>query len=212
MHSGKKGSVEWHKNPNYIDQTVDVIERLARRYKHSSKLWGIELLNEPAPSIPHHILKAYYRRAYRAVRKNCGTMVKVVVNDIYRPKRWRCAMHWPIYKNVWFDSHQYQIFTDNEKVMDVAKHVMYTQTTVRRLLRILRRHHYLIIGEWSAALDKQSLIGLEPKQITAAYEQYYDAQKTVYELADGWFYWTYKMESVAHPATKLTSPWAYRLL
>jgi glucan 1,3-beta-glucosidase len=218
MHSGKKGAVGWDEDPANITQTVEVITRLAERYKLSSNLWGIELLNEPAASIPKRTLKRYYHRAYHSIRKTCGADVRVIINDIYQSKHWRWPLHWPFYKNVWFDTHQYQIFTDRERAMDASGHIAYTQNSVRKLLRALRFHHHLIVGEWSAALDPRSLAGRSQTKVTAAYGSYFDTQQAVYGQTDGWFYWTYKTEAKLATTLKRVSdatspfdPWNFIL-
>ncbi len=212
MHSGRQGTVGWNTDKSNMAQTLEIISQLAHRYKNSPRLWGIELLNEPAAAIPKRILKKYYQQAYRRVRQICGPEVRVVINDIWRPKRWCWPMHWPIYQNVWFDTHQYQIFSEKERNMNSTKHVAYTRVKIPRILRVLRRHHHLIIGEWSAALDMRSIAGLDAAEAVKARQAYFDAQLYVYGQADGWFYWTYKMElNMQSKGIKTEpNPWSYR--
>jgi len=68
---GIKDVCEWHTQEAYIAHSVDVLERLAERYRSASALFGIQLLNEPRWDVPTDILKAYYLRAYDAIRRHC---------------------------------------------------------------------------------------------------------------------------------------------
>ncbi len=202
MHSGKQGAVQWDKDPKNVAQTLQIITKLASRYRTSPSLWGIELLNEPAASLSRHVLVRYYHQAYQHIRQICGQNVRVVINDIWAPKRWRWAMHWPKYKNVWFDTHQYQVFSERERTMVVDEHIAYTRRTVIKQLQKFRRHHHTIVGEWSMALDPLSLRAVNPANKQQAYMDYYRVQQATYGQMDGWFYWTYKTEN--------GGPWDFR--
>ena len=203
MHSGRQGNVGWHIDPHNIVQTLDIIRKLVVHYKQSPQFWGIELLNEPSSVIPKRLLKQYYRRAYHSVRKECGPQIKVVINDIYKPQRWNWVLHWPFYRNVYLDTHQYQLFTAADRAMDLVDHIAHTETRVAKQLKRLCRHHRVIVGEWSAALDARSLTGRHGQQaIDVAHQTYYRSQAKVYGRTDGDFYWTYKTED--------DGPWNYK--
>jgi len=60
---GIKDVCEWHTKEEYIAHSVDVLGRLAARYRGHPALFGIEFLNEPRWDVPTGILKDYYRRA-----------------------------------------------------------------------------------------------------------------------------------------------------
>lgn len=206
MHSGRQGPVAWHTRPEHIQQTLMFVQKLAEHYGRSPALWGVGLLNEPAKTVPHAVLKSYYRQAYQLVRQACGPDVAVIINDIYHPGRWNWSFHRPTYKNVYIDTHQYQIFKGWQQRMDVGSHLIWTATWVRAQLAWFRLHHQLVIGEWSAALDRQSLAGVAPADIVSAYKAYYRIQRRIYRKQAGYFYWTYKSESLAG------DPWSFRSL
>ena len=50
------GVCKWHLNPDNIDHTLSVLEKLAIRYQDHPALYGIELLNEPiSPEMCSHM-------------------------------------------------------------------------------------------------------------------------------------------------------------
>ena len=44
---GLTGVVRWHRSPRAVAYALDVLVRLARRYRDRTALFGIEVLNEP---------------------------------------------------------------------------------------------------------------------------------------------------------------------
>lgn len=72
--SSRDGSLEWGKSDTNIQNTVNVIEFLTKRYARSPSLFAVELLNEPvAPGVTLDNLKKYYKAGYDAVRKHSST-------------------------------------------------------------------------------------------------------------------------------------------
>ncbi len=194
MHSGRAGRVGWHTDRRYRDVTLAVIGKLAERYKNSPQLYGIGLLNEPGKQVPKRALKRFYRSAYWLIRETCGDQVRVIFSDRFQPKRWNYVLHPLLYRNTVIDTHQYQIFTAAGKSMPAADHLRYTVSDVPLILNRMRRHHPVIVGEWSAALDPKSLTGLDDGRRQRAQQAYCQAQVQVYDRMDGWFYWSYKTE------------------
>ena len=66
----------------------------------------------------------------------------------------------------------------------------------------MARHHPVLVGEWSAALDEKSLAGLDGPGREVALRAYATGQLAVYEQMAGWFYWSYKTEQ--------GGPWSFR--
>lgn len=194
MHSGRQGAVAWHTDQANIDATLDCIRRLARRYRASPQLSGISLLNEPGKSIPKRVLKRFYRKAYRIVRQECGAGVQVVFSDGFQPRRWNFVLHRLLYRNVAIDTHQYRVFTPADKRTPAAGHIRGVVSATPLLLKRMRRHHAVIVGEWSAALDGQSLAGLDAGQRQAAHRAYCQAQLQAFDRMAAWYYWSYKTE------------------
>lgn len=203
MHSGRQGAATWPNDKENITQSLRAIERLAQRYKGRSTLLGIEVLNEPLRTIPRQLLIGFYRRAYRIIRHELGPTAWVVFDDRFRPQRWWWVLHWPFYRHAVQDHHHYQAFDPADKTLDVAGHLEKVARIGRTLQRI-SRHRKIIVGEWSASLDAQSLDGLDPRQRADAYRQYTSAQLAAYRQTDAWFYWTYRTEN--------GGPWSLRSL
>jgi glucan 1,3-beta-glucosidase len=55
---GIKDVCEWHTREEYQTHSIDVLARLASRYRACSSLHAIELLNEPRWDVPTDLLKA----------------------------------------------------------------------------------------------------------------------------------------------------------
>ncbi len=202
MHSGQKGSVAWHSDEANIDMTLDIVKRLAERYHRSPAMLGISLLNEPSTSLPKRTLKRFYRQAHRIIRQQAGKKVWVVFSDGFQPSRWSFVLHRWLYPRTYIDTHQYQIYTQADKAMSVADHLRRTVADVPLVLNRMRRHHPVIVGEWSAALDPLSMTGLDTEETQQAYAAYITAQIQAYDRMDAWFYWNYKTEG--------GGPWSYR--
>lgn len=190
-HSGKEEKIRWHKGRGNIAQTLDVIERLAQRYKNHPALCGIELLNEPSFKIPQKVLVDFYQKGYERVRRYCREDVAVIISDAFRPYDWQDALLAPSYKNVWLDCHLYQVFTPEDKALSVEEHLQKVQGEWSGLIKKLQESRPVLIGEWSAALD---LKGLNQTEQEEALLSYADAQIATFSQAKGWFYWTYKTE------------------
>lgn len=194
-HSGRKGAVSWHKDQANIIKTLRVISRLAQRYGSEPALLGIELLNEPIWSIPRRILLPYYKAAYRIIRNACGENVWVVFAVNQWLFGWRRALTAPRFQATLMDTHEYQAYAKKDKKLDITGHLHKTLHTVPRRLRAMQRHHAVIVGEWSLALDRQSLQGLNAADKVAAWRAYGDAQLLAFGRSSAWFYWSYKTEA-----------------
>lgn len=201
VHSGRKGEIGWHKNDRHIDHTQEVSVKLAQRYGRHQALLGIELLNEPSKYIPRRRLTAYYRRTYKLLRTELGPDTWIVFDDRFRPRRWWWVLHWPLRHNAVQDHHHYQVVDPGDKALDLAGHLAKLVRTGRTIRRIAS-HRQIIVGEWSAALDAQSLKGVSQAELPEVYKTYIRAQLTAYGHASGWFYWTYRTEK--------GGPWSLR--
>ncbi|SHF77449.1 glucan 1,3-beta-glucosidase [Caldanaerobius fijiensis DSM 17918] len=190
---GIMGVMEWHKHPENVARSLDVIERLAQRYAVYDNVIGVELLNEPRWDVPEDILKDYYIRGYERVRKHMNEDVAVVIHDGFRPLIWDGFMSEPEFSNVILDTHMYQCFTDEDKNKDVLGHVEKALKRKEELYEIGRQLP-TYVGEWSLGLDGNSLRGLSTFQKEAAMRAFGSSQLLGYENAAGWFFWSYKIE------------------
>ncbi len=193
-HSGRAGECGWHKDEANVIKTLSVLTELAKRYAGHPSLLGIELLNEPKWTIPRRKLLRYYESAYRMVRAECGNDIWVVFHDSFRPRRWKRKLRAPEFCRLYLDSHQYQVFGKKDKQLDIAGHMKKTMEGVPKQLAKMMKQHPVIIGEWSLALDPQSLQGLDAASTEAAIRAYAGAQLIAYGQTAGWFFWSYKTE------------------
>jgi glucan 1,3-beta-glucosidase len=191
-HSGRQGALEWHTKKSNIEHSLRIVGELAVRCKAYESLIGIELLNEPRWDVPIEILKGYYRDAYHRVREHIGKDKTVVIHDGFRPFEWSNFMREPEYTNVLLDTHLYQCFTDEDRKRDAAHHVEQAAIGRKSQLDKMQAQLPCIVGEWSCALDPQSLRGLSAIQQDAVVRAYGAAQLLSYDTTRGWFFWTYK--------------------
>lgn len=193
-HSGRIGEAGWADDERNIVKTLEVIDKLAKRYARHPQLLGFELLNEPKWTLSKAALLRYYTAAYKLLRKECGPHIWIVFSDNFRPRRWKRQLRGTNYVRVLMDTHQYQTFDAKDKKLDIAGHLIKTATKVPKTLAAMRAHHPIIVGEWSMALDQESLKGLDAAQLEAAHRAYGAAQLLTHSQASAWFYWTYRTQ------------------
>ena len=215
---GIKDVCEWHTREEYLDHSVELLGRLAERYRAEPALYGIELLNEPRWDVPTDLLKAYYLRGYEAIRTHCPPeRVAVVFHDGFRSHReYLGFMQPPQHQNVVFDLHRYQCFDRGDLEMDIHGHVHKAGVLWRNEADDIHRELGLpaILGEWSLGLNLEvvslwapgpyhhALQKLDPFQRNVAYRAYGAAQLLSFERYHGWFFWSYRTET--------TPEWCFR--
>lgn len=194
-HSGRAGTISWGRST--LQQTLQCIDAICRRYGQHQRLYGIELLNEPHPSLPIRGLIRYYRRAAIIVRRYCHPGVRWVVSDAFRPRSmiFRIFLNW--FRHPVLDQHMYQLFTPEDRALDFSGHLRKAKKWHRELMW---RTQFLpvIVGEWSVAMDENYQPELKKNAQTFTVEQYATyalIQRTAFEKAGcGWFYWTARVE------------------
>lgn len=215
---GIKDVCEWHTKPEYLQHSLDVLERLAERYRGRPALHGIEALNEPRWDVPTDYLKAYYLQAYERIRKHCpAEEVAVVFHDGFRSWReYLGFMQAPEFRNVVFDIHRYQCFERGDIDMDIYGHMQKAAVQWKQeaddIIRELGLPVY--VGEWSLGLDlkvvslwaegpfNHALEKMDRFQESAGLRGYAAAQLVTFEKYLGWFFWNYKTET--------TPAWCFR--
>jgi len=98
------------------------------------------------------------------------------------------------YKNIVQDVHLYQLFSDYDRGLSLSGHIEKTTTEWPRMIRLLQKKLPVMIGEWSLALagDTQGIMDKN-----TALKKYANAQVKTFEAAKaGWFFWTYKTETI----------------
>lgn len=193
---GILGVCEWHTKKEYVDRTVEVIGRIAERYKNDIALWGIQLLNEPRWDVPMDILRDYYLRGYDICRAHVDENVAIVFHDGFWLKEWKDFMRGPEYRNVVLDTHFYQCFTDEDNNLDMSGHLMKAIEQRGAEIKEMSEYFPIIIGEWSLGISPNyALRGMNNIQLDAASRAYAAAQLLSYENAFGWYFWSYKLEN-----------------
>jgi glucan 1,3-beta-glucosidase len=183
---------------------------VARRYRGAPALYGIQMLNEPHKTLPTDLLKAYYLRAYDAIRAHCPPdRVAVVFHDGFRSHReYLGFMRPPQHENVIYDVHRYQCFEPGDIEMDIHDHLQMTGNQGRREPEKIQRDLGLpaIVGEWSLGFDPEhvalwpgpfnhALRHMEAAQQEIAYRAFAAAQLLAFEHYHGWFFWSYRTET-----------------
>lgn len=181
-------STKWLNDTSAQAETIERLVELTERYRDYPNLWGIELLNEPAPDLFGLKLARFYRKAYRAVTKVARPGTRIVFSDGYAPLRLTNCL-WLITKSDYpavMDVHIYQVFGARNKARTFQAHLAKLWWT-QRFLRFLRLQQPVIVGEWSAMLP----IRTSPEET----REYVVAQLHAFEGAEAQFFWNYKTES-----------------
>jgi glucan 1,3-beta-glucosidase len=215
---GLQDVCEWHTRGEYVAHTVEVLGRLAQRYRSSPSLFAIEVLNEPRWDVPTELLKDFYLRAYRAIRSHCAAeRVAVVFHDGFRSHREYLGFFAPpVFENALYDVHRYQCFTPEDLALDLQGHLHKAGVGWRDEADTLQRELGLpaIAGEWSLGLDPNGflppsqrppghpLAGFDAFQEDLAFRAYGAAQSLAFERYAGWFFWSYRTET--------TPAWCFR--
>jgi glucan 1,3-beta-glucosidase len=208
---GIRDVCEWHTRQEYIEHSVAVLERLARRYGAAPALAGIQVLNEPHKDLPTDLLKDYNLRAYQAIRAHCPPdRVAVVFHDGFRSHReYLGFMQPPKYENVIYDLHRYQCFLPEEIGMEIHEHLHAAGVERRKEAEEIQNELGLpaIVGEWSLGFDPEhvalwpgpfdhALCNMNEFQQELAYRAYGAVQLLSLEHFHGWFFWSYRTETM----------------
>jgi glucan 1,3-beta-glucosidase len=215
---GMHGVCEWHTRDEYVGFSVELLGRLAARYRAARSLHAIEVLNEPRWDVPTPLLEDYYRRAYDAIRRHCPPdRVAVLFHDGFRPHgEFARFFREGAFENVVFDVHRYQCFDRADLDMDIHGHLHKAGVTWREEAGAVQRDLGVpaIAGEWSLGLDLKvvslwaagpydhALQRLDPFQEDVALRAYAAAQLLAFEHYLGWFFWSYRTET--------TPAWCFR--
>lgn len=193
--SGRTGRAEWFTHVDYQQQTITILEQIAHRYRDSSALWGIELLNEPTPTLrQHRILRRFHRQAYQKLRAILHPGTAVVFHDAFHP--------WLSASTFW----RYLRRGSHPLVMDVHWYAFSLKTTNlptylrrsawlrRAMLRCLQLWQPVIVGEWSSVLPQHFFDAVPTSEHLELLRDNIAMQQQAYRHTRGWIYWTYKAD------------------
>lgn len=168
---GLTGVCKWCKYPEEVEFALNVLERLAERYKDCEAFYGIEVLNEPisflvyitAPStgkavdkneakgsghVPIKFLEEFYRDAYQRLRLILPEDKVIVFHDGFRLRHWENYFKREKMKNVLLDTHIY-IFA-MESFVPIHKPWVYQIyiNIQKNLIKKISRNIPVVVGEW----------------------------------------------------------------
>lgn len=227
--SGRLGAINWQKSDKGAKKTIKTIKALSERYaKFTDVVTAIQPVNEPMGSnnaLDMGQVKKYYYDAWGTVRDS-NNDTAVVIHDAFQDmdNYWNGFMNagsgvW----NVILDTHQYQIFSDDQVAMSPSAHI----TAACKLGKKIRStDKWTIVGEWTGGITDcaQWLNGKgkgarydgtfpgstkhgscngkykgSVKALSAADKKnirsFIEAQLDAYEQHTGWIFWTWKAES-----------------
>lgn len=184
-HSGQAGELRWAE-PGNVESTLAFVNELTDHYGDEQALFGIEVLNEPHWDIPIDTLIDYYLRSYGIVSQKCPPQVKVICSDSFRPDQMSKRLATEQLDRLVMDVHLYQLYTPEDRALDLAGHLNKTTNEWSGLLSRISKRLPVMVGEWSAAVDET-----QQSYTNDDYKRYFKTQRTVFEdFAIGWAYWT----------------------
>jgi glucan 1,3-beta-glucosidase len=213
------GVCKWHTNPENIQRTLDILEKLAIRYHEHPALYGIEMLNEPVseelwmktrknylPSdkdrakgsyaVPLEALFDFYTKGYHILRRHLDEDKAVMFHDGFRLKSWKDFMRGPEYKNVVLDTHLYLGMNVKPRLGRDCELADYIKTALGRYeddILEMSAFFPVVIGEWCLAHYPAGIDKFSSQQKYFSYRMMADAQLYTWEKAAGWFFWSYKL-------------------
>ncbi|KAK7829409.1 putative glucan 1 [Quercus suber] len=188
-HSASRDGFTGWPSPDYISQTLDVIDFLASRYAKHPALLGIELLNEPsAATVPLDTLVSYYKQGYQIVRKYSSMAYVIICQRIGNADPLELYQANIGSHNIVVDLHFYNLFDPFYVNMSAADNIQFIYKSREDQLRALNSTNgpLVFVGEWVNEWNVTS--GSQTD-----YQEFGKAQLEVYDSASfGWAYWTLK--------------------
>lgn len=171
---GLSGVCKWAQQPESVEFTLQVLEKLAQRYADHKALWGIEIVNEPLleaawdsmniteryPAVDKEMakgtapvtlefLKPFYVEAYRRLRVYLPKEKAIVIHDGYDLFAWKDFMQEEEFENVVLDTHQYLMFAEqNGCEQTLEAYVRYAEETLKPMIEEMAKYFPVICGEW----------------------------------------------------------------
>ena len=178
--SGHRISKPTWESGNTINQTLDVITIIAKKYATpamQSVVVAIELLNEPLasalPSTPE--LVQFYNDGYGRVRDVSNT--PVMIHDAFEQNGfWNGDLIPPSTQNVVLDHHEYQVFSNADVALQPWQHRQLVCSNAYSYAS--NQDHWLVVGEWTAAMT-DCAAALNGYEVGARYDGTYPGSSRV---------------------------------
>ena len=222
--SGICGIKTWSVKEEYLNFTIQVLEKIAARYGRRQAMWGISPINEPMcgdtpagaamaisnlvtfykPADPElaeenedytlDFLKSFYRSAYAAIRRHMDTDKYVVFCDAFERDIWDDFLK--DFEGVILDTHNYLMGPDLTVFTEhnAAVYKEYLEMLGRQVTAAARRVP-LIVGEWNIQNQADGLASMDSAERNALYTAVAEGFLNGMTECVGWFYWTWKIIS-----------------
>ncbi|KAG8848435.1 exo-1,3-beta-glucanase [Tulasnella sp. 330] len=212
--SGQKLSYpQWQTSQDNVNHTLQVFEALIGEFGQSN--WGgtvgaIEALNEPA-GFDSNVLAAtnsYWQQAYDILtdyRTAKGTQagidvdadeIKMVIMDAFQGvEAYQGFLAPPNSQGVLMDTHNYQVFNGWQYTTNDTEHLTAACAYGNSIANFSTNNIWTYIGEWTAATTDCAPWLNGSAEYKTLLAQYFEAQVTAYEQADGWMFWAWKTET-----------------
>ena len=171
---GISGVCKWAQNPDEVEFTLGVLERLAKRYGNRKGLFGIQPLNEPvtenmwetmdvqnryAPADPElakgsapitmKFLRQFYLDAYDRISAYMPKDKYVVIHDGFELMAWKDFMQEEKYSNVILDTHQYLMVAEARGCSQTVEgYLKYIKEELQPQITEMEKYFPVICGEW----------------------------------------------------------------
>lgn len=172
---GISGVCKWAGQPESVEFTLSVLERLAERYGDRSSLYGIEIVNEPltevawdtfnimeryqavdremargSAPVPMDFLRKFYKEAYFRLRKYLPPEKAVVFHDGFDIYAWKDFMQEEEFENIVLDTHQYLMIAEGDGCeQNKDAYVRYIEENYSKKIEEMSQYFPVICGEWS---------------------------------------------------------------
>jgi len=191
-HSGKVGKADWFSRADNRENSIQVLEQIAVRYKDNPNFWGLQLINEPKVGILHLRLRSYYRQAYKRLSTLLLPHTRIIFSDAFSPRLFSGWLPRQPRQSV-MDVHSYHMTTFMAHRFSFDWYVKKLQRYPKLLQRLSRRQP-VIIGEWSGALRQTAYDRIPVDEHPELTRRYIALQLETFSAVAGWFYWSYKTE------------------
>ncbi|EPQ56601.1 glycoside hydrolase [Gloeophyllum trabeum ATCC 11539] len=205
-HSGTSAPSPGFFTEHNMSHTTHILTTLVRNLPALPNVVGIELLNEPQPDAQDEALKRWYASTIAAVRAISPGM-PIYISDCWRTDDYAGYISSLSKSHVDFvvlDHHLYRCFTQEDLNTPAEQHARALRdpngsaaSTFARVSQSLQNAGgALVVGEFSGALNPQSLAGLPGYSAEmSARRSFVKAEIDLLErFCAGWFFWTYKKE------------------
>ena len=171
---GISGVCKWAQNPDEVEFTLGVLERLAKRYGNRKGLFGIQPLNEPvtenmwetmdvqnryAPVDPElakgsapitmKFLRQFYLDVYDRISAYMPKDKYVVIHDGFELMAWKDFMQEEKYSNVILDTHQYLMVAEARGCSQTVEgYLKYIKEELQPQITEMEKYFPVICGEW----------------------------------------------------------------